>query len=613
VACERTRACGRSVIKLSRSPRGGADAGAPDLPTPLLAAAVTLVVAGILCAWRVSGLAETLGDTDDALRLVLARDLASGRTGWWDQHFLRLQPPVGMDLHWSRLVDGGIALLMQGFGLVLDPARAELAARIVWPLLWLVPAITAALMIARRLGGALAAFLCAIFLMFNLTLYAQFVPGRIDHHDVQIALCLLALAGAVRGGGKGGALAGMATGLGLAVGVEALVFDALIGAAIALRYLADPAEQRAQARAYAAALLATLPALFLIQTAPNRWAAPVCDALGPNLAGAVAVAAAGMLLLTARDGRSTFVARLAGLGAVAVAAGVVYGVSEPACLRGPLGQADPRLWPIWLSDIREMQSLFHGFPDPQNSFAFGQVIFHVLTAAAWLWLGRSAEKRSFAWGLLGAFLALGVAVETQAQRMSFYTAWAATPLLAAAVAEFGVLRLRARPVWMVLILLVVSPTTVSAAAMALPKDKPAPAAPKTKDKETSCSDPAAYRRLAALAPGVVLGEIDLGPYVLAMTPDSVIAAPYHRMSWGILAADRALSQPNGPDEAAVRGLGAQYVLDCAGHADTHRRKMMPPGALQLRLDKGQAPAWLESVSPAGEALQIYRVRPAPKT
>ena len=59
----------------------------------LAALAVTLFAAtGLILQF--SHLAKTLGDPDDALRLVLVRDLMAGR-GWYDQLVTRLQPPLG--------------------------------------------------------------------------------------------------------------------------------------------------------------------------------------------------------------------------------------------------------------------------------------------------------------------------------------------------------------------------------------------------------------------------------------------------------------------------------------------------------------------------------------
>src|SRR6185312_14768517 len=74
------------------------------------AAIATLCVLAML-VWQVHRIAGALGDTDDAMRLVMVRDLLAGR-GWYDQVIWRLQPPHGVLLHWSRLVDGGIAALM---------------------------------------------------------------------------------------------------------------------------------------------------------------------------------------------------------------------------------------------------------------------------------------------------------------------------------------------------------------------------------------------------------------------------------------------------------------------------------------------------------------------
>ena len=97
------------------------------------------------------GLSNNLGDTDDAMRLVLVRGLLKGR-GWWDQHLMRLQPPMGLYMHWSRLLDGGIAGLEHVFALFVDWPRAEWLTRLIWPVLWIFPAISAMLLLTDRLS-----------------------------------------------------------------------------------------------------------------------------------------------------------------------------------------------------------------------------------------------------------------------------------------------------------------------------------------------------------------------------------------------------------------------------------------------------------------------------
>ena len=109
------------------------------LRQPNFAALVTLVwllvaLALLLQYWTQT--AETLLDTDDAMRLAQLRAWLGGQ-GWFDLHQARMQPPEGYDTHWSRLIDAGLAGLLFLFGLFTDGASAERLMRAWWPLLWL--------------------------------------------------------------------------------------------------------------------------------------------------------------------------------------------------------------------------------------------------------------------------------------------------------------------------------------------------------------------------------------------------------------------------------------------------------------------------------------------
>src|SRR5438270_10957273 len=73
----------------------------------LLGAAWLLVVVQLL-AQHWGETAQTLLDTDDAMRLVQMRDWLAGQ-GWYDLRQPRLEPPLGYYSHWSRLIDVGMA------------------------------------------------------------------------------------------------------------------------------------------------------------------------------------------------------------------------------------------------------------------------------------------------------------------------------------------------------------------------------------------------------------------------------------------------------------------------------------------------------------------------
>ncbi|MFX8727626.1 hypothetical protein ABTM60_20405, partial [Acinetobacter baumannii] len=82
-----------------------------------------------------------------------------------------------------------------------------------------VPAATATLLATRRIGEETPAphwalAIAAILMVLHLPLYNQFHPGRVDHHDAQMAFYMLAFAGAVQGRDKAWApwLTGIASG-----------------------------------------------------------------------------------------------------------------------------------------------------------------------------------------------------------------------------------------------------------------------------------------------------------------------------------------------------------------------------------------------------------------
>src|SRR5688500_14276177 len=91
-----------------------------------------------------------LGDTDDNMRMMQVRALLEGQ-GWLDLRQYRLNPPVGADIHWSRLVDlpiAGLKLLLAPFlgGRVAEQWAAALA-----PLLPMLVAMASLAVAVRRL------------------------------------------------------------------------------------------------------------------------------------------------------------------------------------------------------------------------------------------------------------------------------------------------------------------------------------------------------------------------------------------------------------------------------------------------------------------------------
>ena len=153
------------------------------------ALALAAIVTGLLVAhW--GNTAHTLIDTDDAMRLVQMRDWLAGQ-GWFDLAQKRMALPY--ESHWSRLLDAALAGVFLFFSAFADHALAERLLRVIWPLMLIAPALAGVCAIAWRLAGREAALLTLLLAVAGVPAYQQFTPGRIDHHNVQIALALLTL------------------------------------------------------------------------------------------------------------------------------------------------------------------------------------------------------------------------------------------------------------------------------------------------------------------------------------------------------------------------------------------------------------------------------------
>ncbi len=127
-----------------------------------------------------------------------------------------------------------------------------------------------------------------------------------------------------------------------------------------------------------------------------------------------------------------------------------------------------------------------------------------------------------------------------------------------------------------------------------------------------CFRTESYAALAQLPPGLIVTDISYGPFILALTPHSAMAAPYHRLAAGIVAAQQALASP--PDQArqALAGMAQPkqptYVMVCGPRPPDGLAELARGQSLWGRLRAGQVPDWLEPV-PAGAAFALYRLRP----
>jgi hypothetical protein len=123
----------------------------------------------------------------------------------------------------------------------------------------------------------------------------------------------------------------------------------------------------------------------------------------------------------------------------------------------------------------------------------------------------------------------------------------------------------------------------------------------------SCFRTASYAPLAKLATGLAVADIDFGPFLLALTPHAVLAAPYHRLSAGIVGAHEVFASP--PEEAhrIATHLRAAYIVLCGARPPSDMSDAEREASLWSRLQAGDVPDWLDA-EPLPGPFRVYRVR-----
>jgi len=576
-----------------------------EVPFTLQLTLIWAVVASLLLWQGLPDLQTSLLDTDDAMRLVQVRELLAGR-GWFDLHEVRLGGAAGYDSHWSRLVDGGLAGLYRAFALFTAPDHAELLMRAAWPMLWLGVALAGIMSVSLRLAGENGLFASGFVAALNIPAYGQFSVGRIDHHSVQIALTVLVVAGIVWSDRRtwAAAGAGICAALALAVGLECLPFLAIPAGALVLRFIGDPRHGRALAL-FCTAFSVSLAALFLGTVSAERLMLTACDTMASNIV--LPMVPGGLLLaVVAGTGKLRSASqRLAAVMLLASATLAAVVMLEPRCLSGPFAMVDAAAREQWLNHVKESLPLFTYWGEP--TFAVMGIPLLVACAIILPLLLSSSNRRDFVFLTLIVLFLSSALMGFSNTKVTVYAFWFAVPLLAMAAtalwSRFGL----SRPITRVAIVGLLAPFLYAVlglllnAAMAGGQGAPA--------EDRLCNRTADFRLLSTLQPGLVISDVDSGPFILALTPHSVLAAPYHRLGPQIVLNQRIFDLPPEAARKDIDELGVSYVALCrTGHP---QRPGLRHGNEQVTLEstllEGTPPDWLAPVIGDGGTFLIYRV------
>ena len=550
-----------------------------------------------------------LPDTDDNMRLSQVRALMAGQ-GWWDLRQYKLNPPTGFDIHWSRLVDLPIALLITILRPFLGGFGAERWASAIAPMLPLAVAMSAMALTVRRLVAP-QAFVIALGLMLccQATLL-MFMPMRIDHHGWQLAFLVLTMAGLADGEPRrGGLTMGLASAASLAIGLELMPFLVIAGAAAVLRWVWQP-EDRDRLSAYGVSLGIGCAAGFMVFTS-YMSSVPRCDVLSPVWL-CVMVGAGWLAFLLPRVPGDDWRFRLgaAALGGAIIAGG--FALFAPQCLGRP-EQISDELVQTWFKNIREAKPLY----SQPWTIAVSVVALPVIGAiggvfASWRAWG-SARFASVApvalVGIVSLILLLwqtrmGPAAQLMAVPGATALAWWLLPKLSNSGSVL------VRTLGVVVAFLVISGLAAQLIVNRVPGGKPNERVATINRANSRCPTLAAMHPVALLPATTIFTFVDLGPRLITVTHHKAIAGPYHRNGPAILDVHHAFG--GDPDQARDIMLrhGATLLMTCPNLSESTIYRARTPNGFYSRLAKGERFDWLTPVPmPKGSPLLVWAIKP----
>jgi len=574
---------------------------------------VVLVAWLLFCAWYIFNRQTeirwfALGDTDDNMRMMQVRGLLGGQ-GWFDLRQYRLNPPVGANIHWSRLVDLPIAGLILLLRPLIGGAAAERWAVGIAPLLPYLLLIFSTSLTVRRLIDPRAYPLAIAALIYAGSTNGMFMPERIDHHGWQLAFLALSVSAVADPRRiRGGLTLGLAAALSLAIGLEMLIYLVILAAAMVLFWIVERGE-RERLGGYAVALGGgTAVAFLLFASYANRTA--VCDALSPVwlsdalLGGALLY---GLAWLSPGDWRR----RLALAAAAGLLVAVFHAGMWPHCLTRLEG-VSPEVDRLWLSHVREARPVYrHG-----AQIAALILALPITGGLGWLlmmWWNRADReklRRVIAAALPGlAATALlfwqtrtGPAAQMLALPGAAAIVWLLVPLVRRSKSSI------VKILGVTAVIVAGLGAAVPLAVNYIPQQKRTAREVAIERANRLCNSLWGLRPVALQPKGIVFTFVDYGPRLITVTHHDSITGPYHRNGQQIADVMNAFRGSEPQAHALIAKYRSDYLLTCPNSSTTTIFMSEAPNGFYAQLQRGRVPAWLTPVElPRDSPFRMWRV------
>ena len=545
-------------------------------------------------------------DPDDKLRMVQLRDFLSGQS-WFDITQYRMNGDTGAPMHWSRLIELPLALIIFLLSPLIGQPAAEMVAGTLVPLLGLGLVAYLIGQITTHLATREAGLVAVLITLISPALLMQFRPMRIDHHGWQIVMAVLALWTVFWPNKKwGGIILGLALAVWLHISLEGAPLTAAFFLLLGWRWIFEKAHGQRLIWTITSFAGASF-AIFLGTQSSGLGAAAYCDTISPPHIAAIALAAAIMLpaiMKTPKDWRIRMgAAALAGIAAI----GTLL-LLAPQCSAGAFGNLDPLVRDYWYAHVNEGLPVWHQKARIAISLLAAPIcgfvaIFFVIREA----MGKQrSEIRVAAFFVIYAALLSLLVFRTVSVASAF-----AIPLVALLIVSlfhrYRRSRLPVRRVGLVaamLALLVPGAVASQIFGLIIPKAPTGQAELNSRE----CQSVTSVSALAGLPKARILAPFDMGPTILLITKHEVLASSHHRNERAMHDHIAIFLSPPEKSRSIVAKNGITHVAVCADEAEMGNYKRKNAGGLWAQLDKGKTPGWLEPMQSVGDNIKLWRVK-----
>lgn len=570
----------------------------------VLAALWLLEVTLLLFTAREAIMGWKVGDPDDQLRIVQVRDWLAGQS-WNDVTQYRMNPPSGGDMHWSRLVDLPLALVIMFLTPLIGQIQAELWAAVIIPMMTLGVFLFCYAQLVHRHFGSVAALASTAGLLTAVPIILQLVPLRVDHHGWQLVcltLCLSLLLDKERPI-RSALWLGIVSAVWLEISIEAFPFVVTFIGIMGLRWLLGAPSQNQNLRLLPFNILlvsiASASAVLLVTMKPiTILGQAACDALSSaHVSAFIASAVVSSALLTGAHLRNThigFGSKLAICALSGMAALAILGVGAPQCVGDSFQTLDPVVRRYWFNRTSEGLPIF--------DLGLDQIVIALTVLLLGLFgIVHLVRSKELSWDTkvaLALTFAATALVSTYVSRTMVYfiivTSVIVAPLSAALFARISDQDSLSRRIMLRIagIMLLLPVMTGQLAANAFDQVKPASAstdAPRfVMDIPAAklCQDYISIQQLRRLPPSNLLAGLDTSPGILQHTDHRVVASGHHRNQAAMH--DVIMAFTSTPDTIAsvLQRREIDYVVVCAAAPEFVFYKGMNPQGNWARMAIG---------------------------